>query len=185
MEHTNPIVNILSVVLGEEKVPLIESTDELYSYTGTISHLNLSSTSKPTKICFKSLPVRSFWWPSDKAFPLNIQVGSYIQIKYTEVIVKSYSHFWIQSIKQVEKEETVYSRHSKLKEESPSVKCLNCGSSCALANFIKCDGVIEKKFWHSFPNCNLCNSVSEDKYIGNNCIRETMLCKDCNCPRNI
>ena len=180
---------------------IVQFDDELYEYTGTISHLNLSST--VIKIRFKALPNRDFfWWPNDKKFtlktgdtpvlPSQVKVGSQVQIHYKETIIRSYSHFWIERIKIIENEETetVYSRHSKPKpkEQSPSVKCSNCGSSCALANFIKCDGVIiEKRFWltNAIQHCNRCNSVSEDKYIGNKCIRETMLCNDCNCPRNI
>ena len=188
MEPTNPTVNLLSSVLGEDKVNIVQVVDQLYEYTGTISHINSSLIYKATKIRFIALPNRDFLWPSDKGFPLNIQVGSYVQIKYKEVIIKSYSYFWIERVQIIENTETTYSRHSKPKEQSPSVKCSNCGSSCALANFIKCDGVIiEKRFWltNAIQHCNRCNSVSEDKYIGNKCIRETMLCNDCNCPRNI
>lgn len=174
----------------QEEIKILEIKEDLYSYEGTISKLNISTTFKPTIISFKALPTRHFLWPGDKELCLNIQIGTRVQVKYEEHIVKSYSHFWIKSIKISDnKEETIYKRNhlsnSKHAEESPTIKCLNCGNLCALSNFKQCEGVIEKNFWKSFPYCNQCYSVSDDKHIGNNCIRETILCNNCNSIRKI
>ena len=186
------IEKISSLTLGEEEVKFLEVKDDLYSYKGTISKLDMSTTFKPTRISFRSLPNRRFWWPGDKLFPSDIQIGTRVKITYEEHLVKTYSHFWIKNIKIANvKDETVHKRkqQSDLQsgEESPSIRCSNndCGKHLFLKNSIQCNGIIEKGFWQKYPHCNKCNSVSEDVNIGNRCIRETIVYDDCEFVRKI
>ena len=178
---------ISSIILGE--VDFLEVKDDLYSYEGTLTKVDISLSSKPIKISFKALPKRSFWWPRNKQLDLDVQVGAYVRIKYTESIVKSYSHFWIKSIDVVDdiKETTYKRKYYKAEEKSPSIKCLNseCRNDLPISDFKQCEGIIEQTFWIRTPHCNQCYSISGDKYIGQRCIRETILCNGCNSPRKI
>lgn len=185
------ITNMLSYLALEEEVKYLEVKDDLYSYEGTISKLDIS-TIKPTRISFKALPNQCFWWSKKKQLPENIQVGSKIEIQYEEHLVNTYSRFWIKNIKLIEeKENTLYKRknHADLQseEQSPSIRCSNnnCGKLLYLTDSKRCDGVIQKKFWGKYSYCDKCNSFSEDTNIGNRCIRETILCDDCKSIRNI
>lgn len=142
-----------------------------YTYCGTISHMK-KRPSNSISIYFKEWTSRYFSFSANKlALPANVQEGSYVKIKFLEIITKDLSFFRITSIKLKKKK-------SKDIETSPSVKCNNCGNLCELSNFQRCEG-----FYTEF-GCNTCDAENISK-TGHRCYRQTTRCKKCGNVRQI
>lgn len=188
-EQMESITDFFSSLTLKEKIPkLLEIKEDLYEYEGTITNL-MKPAKKPSKIYFKAYSKKCFWCPSDMKLSEDIQIGTYVRIKYKEALVKTYSHFWIKSIVAIDinEEKTLRDRKNltKPEEKSPSVKCFDCGNLCELSNFKQCEGVLGKTIWQSSPHCDKCNSINEDGYIGSECVRETTTCDSCKSSRKI
>jgi hypothetical protein len=185
METVENLANLLmSKLTFTESVPNLIIKDS-YEYDGTISKI-LKKSNKATKVYFKGLPSRCFWWDDAEEFPYFGSPGKRVNIIYQEIKVKTYSHFWIREFKSInENGSSGVTKRKKLSQplESPKIKCDKCEEPCSLVDFEQCNGIISKSLWNI--NCNLCNSQSDDRYIGKQCLRETMICKFCGTPREI
>ena len=148
---------------------------ELYYHIGIISKI-IQRDFYPTKIYFKEW-FGCFCLSQRKTLPKNVQVDSYIKIKFKEVIVDTYSIFWIKKIKIIK--ETPLSIICL----PPKIRCTNCKELCTLTDFQRCKGMSRQ--FNEESKCDLCNSLSSDKNVGKRCFRQSMKCKSCDFVREI
>lgn len=175
------IIETFSSLSIKEKSDKFDPEEKFYTYKGTILNIKIRQNS-PTKIYFKAVPSRCFWWPHDEEIPEFAQIGSMVKVIYQEIVVKTYAHFWIEKFEEVENPATNRRKYS-FGEKSPKIKCNKCEQSCLLSNFTRCDGIIEKGFFGSY--CNICQSSSDGKNIGQRCVRESTTCDNCGYIRTI
>lgn len=166
----------------------LDIKDDIYSYEGTIANIMPSGGS--LKLCFKSLPNKYFYYSDRNIFPKNIQIGSLVKITYEERIVKSYSYFWVKTIVKINiviDNNTLRNRKEDKIEESPKIKCDDCGNYLLLKDFRRCDSIVQKSLWNKFSYCNKCESINinESIKVEEPCIREFMICDECDHVRKI
>lgn len=175
------IIDALFSLTIKEKSDNFNPEEKFYTYKGTILNIKIRQNN-PKKIYFKALPSRCFWWPHDENLPEFVQIGSMIKVTYQEIVVKTYTHLWIEKFDQVEVS-TTHRRKCSSGEKSPKIKCDKCEYDCLLTNFKRCDGIIEKGYFGSY--CSVCRSSSNEKNIGERCVKESTLCGNCGNLRNI
>lgn len=153
-----------------------------YEYNGTISEIKIVEN-YPTMIYFKSCPYQEFWWSYDKDLPEYIQVGRRVSIIYEEIIIKTYSHFWIEKFITADDltEETRKRKNlSDLNEIAPYIRCNMCNELLYLNNFERCDGMITQ--YYCGIECNKCyakNPKCDNRLVGKQCRQKSICCKKC------
>lgn len=134
----------------------------------------MPSERKAGKLFFKILPNKYFFISINTKISENIKEGTNMEITYQEIDVGLRSQFQINNIKIINK---------IIEEKSPNVKCANCENLCSLINFKKCEGIITK--YNCNCHCNICQTERSISFIGNGCIRESIICSNCKSIRCI
>jgi hypothetical protein len=184
--------------------------ERYHTYSGKIIDIRRFTNASSIRIYFASNPKRCFWYDS-ATLPPNIGKGSVMIVHYQEIIVETYTQFWIEEIRLVDEEKLnsiLESKNGTRRRQSSSsnesfnqlsvqeklpenelsneltVSCLKCEKKLQLSDFQLCKGKLQQTylFFDTRSKCNLCKSYSYGE-SGSSCGMEMLTCKSCNTVR--